>query len=62
MTLQTVLKELKSHSDPEAVRGMARFAVGGANTLGISIPVLRDMAKRIGPSGLIRGMSRTNAS
>jgi len=48
MTLQTVLKELKSNSDPEAVKGMARFAVGGENTLGISIPVLRDMAKRIG--------------
>jgi 3-methyladenine DNA glycosylase AlkD len=48
MTLQRVLKELKSHSNPEAVRGMARFAVGGANTLGISIPVLRDLAKRTG--------------
>ena len=41
--MHTVLKELKSHADPEAVKGMARFAVGGANTLGISIPVLRDM-------------------
>jgi 3-methyladenine DNA glycosylase AlkD len=50
MTLQTILKELNSHADPEAVKGMARFAVGGADTLGISIPVLRDMAKRIGRS------------
>jgi 3-methyladenine DNA glycosylase AlkD len=48
MTLQAVLNELKSHADPAAVRGMARFAVGGADTLGVSIPVLRDMAKRIG--------------
>jgi len=27
---------------------MKQFAVGGANTLGISIPVLRAMAKKIG--------------
>ncbi len=60
MTLQSVLKELKSHSSPEAVRGMARFAVGGANTLGISIPVLRDMAKRIGKDhGLALGLWKT---
>jgi 3-methyladenine DNA glycosylase AlkD len=60
MTLQSVLKEVKSHSDPEAVKGMARFAVGGANTLGISIPVLRDMAKRIGKDhGIALGLWNT---
>jgi 3-methyladenine DNA glycosylase AlkD len=48
MTLKSVLDELKSYSDPEAAKDMAQFAVGGANTLGISIPVLRDMAKRTG--------------
>jgi 3-methyladenine DNA glycosylase AlkD len=48
MDVKNVLKELKSRADPEAVKGMARFGVGGANTLGVSIPVLRDMAKRIG--------------
>jgi 3-methyladenine DNA glycosylase AlkD len=48
MTLQSVVRELKSRSDPEAARGMARFAVGSTHTLGVSIPILRGMAKRIG--------------
>jgi 3-methyladenine DNA glycosylase AlkD len=59
-TLQFVMRELKSHADPEAARGMARFAVGGAHTLGVSIPILRGMAKRIGKNhDLALGLWRT---
>ena len=43
-----VLKRLESLADPEAVAGMAKFAVGGQNTLGISVPTLRQLAKEIG--------------
>ena len=42
-----IIKKLKTLSNPKNVEGMKRFAVGGENTLGISIPVLRKMAKEI---------------
>lgn len=43
-----IIKELKSVANPEAIQGMARFGINPKNTLGVSIPVLRDMAKRTG--------------
>jgi 3-methyladenine DNA glycosylase AlkD len=42
-----IINKLKTLSNPKNVEGMKRFAVGGKNTLGISIPVLRKMAKAI---------------
>lgn len=39
---------LKAHSNPVAVQGMARFGISSTNTLGISIPTLRNMAREIG--------------
>jgi 3-methyladenine DNA glycosylase AlkD len=48
MTLQTaeeILAHLKSLADPENVEGMARFGINPANTLGVSIPTLRGLAK-----------------
>ncbi len=46
--LEEYLKQLKSLADPEAAAGMARFGINPENTLGVSIPVLRKMAKEIG--------------
>jgi len=46
--IEKYLKQLKSLSDPEAVAGMARFGINPDNTLGVSIPTLRKMAKEIG--------------
>ena len=43
-----VLRRLRSHSNPEAVKGMARFGINPKNTYGVSIPVLRKMAKELG--------------
>lgn len=43
-----ILKELTSLANPDNVRGMARFGINPHNTLGVSIPVLRSMAKKIG--------------
>ncbi|MBN1157232.1 DNA alkylation repair protein [Candidatus Woesearchaeota archaeon] len=43
-----ILKTLKSRSNPENVKGMARFGINQKNTLGVSIPILRDTAKKIG--------------
>ncbi|MDO8726209.1 MAG: DNA alkylation repair protein [Candidatus Methanoperedens sp.] len=46
--LEKYLKRLKSLADPEAAAGMARFGINPDNTLGVSIPALRKIAKEIG--------------
>ena len=48
MQYNDIIKKLKSLSDPEAVKGMARFGINPKNTYGVSIPNLRKMAKEIG--------------
>ena len=48
MTLDEVLDSLKSQANPDNVAGMARFGINPTNTLGISIPTLRKLAKKIG--------------
>jgi 3-methyladenine DNA glycosylase AlkD len=45
---EEILEQLKSLSNPDAVAGMARFGINPINTYGVSIPVLRKMAKEIG--------------
>jgi 3-methyladenine DNA glycosylase AlkD len=45
---EDVLTELRSLGDPAAVAGMARFGIRSSKALGVSTPVLRAMAKRIG--------------
>jgi 3-methyladenine DNA glycosylase AlkD len=53
MEYEGILKQLKSLSDPKAVAGMARFGINPKNTYGVSIPVLRKMAKQIGKNHLL---------
>ena len=48
MNSDQVLDRLKAHSNYDAVKGMARFGINTTNTLGVSIPVIRKMAKEIG--------------
>ena len=48
MSSESVLRELRSHGDPAAVKGMARFGISSSNTLGLSIPTIRSIAKRVG--------------
>jgi len=43
-----IIKKLKSLANPKNVEGMARFGISSQKTLGVSIPVLRKMAKQIG--------------
>ena len=50
---KTLIKKIKSLSNPEAVTGMARFGISPKNTYGVSIPVLRKMAKEIGENHLL---------
>lgn len=47
MQYNGIIVKLKSLSDPEAVKGMARFGINPENTYGVSVPNLRKMAKEI---------------
>ena len=48
MDSNDVFKKLKSLANPKNVAGMARFGINSKNTLGISIPYLRKLAKELG--------------
>jgi len=48
MNCGDVLQRIKDLADPRAVEGMARFGINTENTYGVSVYVLRDMAKKIG--------------
>jgi len=50
---EEILIKLKSLSNPKAVAGMARFGINPKDTYGVSIPVLRKMAKQIGRKHLL---------
>ena len=48
MQYNEIIQKIKSLANPKNVEGMARFGINPANTYGVSIPVLRKMAKEIG--------------
>ena len=48
MQYNDIIQKLKSLSDPEAVKGMARFGINPENTFGVSVPNLRSTAKETG--------------
>lgn len=48
MTPEEVIAELHRHANPRNVEGMARYGIATTNTLGISLPTLRAIAKRCG--------------
>lgn len=51
MTLaEDVPARLRSHANPANVAGMARYGINAAGTLGVPIPVLRQLAKECGRS------------
>lgn len=47
MTKDQVISQLKKHSNPDNVAGMARFGISSTNTLGVNVPTLRNLAKQI---------------
>lgn len=53
MEIDEIITRLKSLSNPKSVEGMARFGINPENTLGVSIPALRKMAKEIGISHIL---------
>ncbi len=48
MQAEEVLQRLKSLADPAAVAGMAKFGINPTNTLGVSVPKLRGIARDLG--------------
>ena len=50
-----IVKRLRSLADPANVAGMARFGINPDGTLGVSIPILRKMAREIGRDHRLAG-------
>jgi 3-methyladenine DNA glycosylase AlkD len=48
MKYENIIKQLKQLSNPDSVKGMARYGINPNNNLGISIYKLREFAKEIG--------------
>lgn len=48
MQYNDIIQKIKSHADPEAVKGMARFGINPENTYGVSVYALRKIAREIG--------------
>ncbi len=48
MTKASIVRRLKSLANPANVAGMARYGISTQGTLGVSVPVLRGLAKEIG--------------
>ncbi|MEE8618932.1 MAG: DNA alkylation repair protein [Dehalococcoidales bacterium] len=48
MQYDDIIERLKTMSDPEAVKGMARFGINPVNTYGVSVPILRRIAREVG--------------
>ena len=55
MTLcDEIITQLRAMSSPDNVAGMARFGINAENTLGVSMPALRSMAKAYRKSDRVR--------
>lgn len=50
MDARAIVRELRALGDPVAVEGMKRFGIEGKNTLGVSVPELRRLSKKVGKS------------
>jgi len=48
MNYNEIIKTLKSNKNPKNIAGMAKFGISSKNTLGVSVPILRGLGKKIG--------------
>lgn len=53
MNFDEIVKKLKSLVNKKNVEGMAKFGINPKNTLGVSVPKLRNLAKKIGKNHLL---------
>lgn len=49
-----VVRTLEEFGNPENVTGMARFGISSHNTLGVPMPVLRDLAKEVSRDPIVK--------
>ncbi|MGD9058380.1 MAG: DNA alkylation repair protein [Desulfobacterales bacterium] len=61
MQLNDVIAELKSLGDPGSAAGMARYGIKSDRALGISIPKLQGLAKKIGTNRKLAGQLWSSA-
>ena len=60
MSVETILAEMRSRANPRAVDGMMKFGISPEGTLGLPMPWLREMSKRLGKDHrLARGLWET---
>src|SRR2546426_7466284 len=50
ISVEHIIGQLKRRGSPQAVIGMARFGIQTGTAFGVSIPQLRDLAKKVGTS------------
>jgi 3-methyladenine DNA glycosylase AlkD len=55
MQIRDVIAELKSMGNPKAAAGMARYGIKADRALGVSIPKLQSLAKKIGKNHKLAG-------
>lgn len=48
-----IISELRSHANPDNVQGMSRYGINPHNTLGVSMPVVRELGKRVGKNHIL---------
>jgi len=48
MSVESILAEMRAKRDPKVVEEMRRFGIASEGTLGLSVPYLRRLSKRIG--------------
>jgi 3-methyladenine DNA glycosylase AlkD len=53
--VKAILRALKSLANPANVAGMARYGISSKGTLGVSVPVLRKLAKELGVNHQLAG-------
>ena len=53
MTVNEVVTQLRFLANPESLPGMARYGIATDNALGVSMPQLRQLARRTGQGHLL---------
>ena len=61
MQFKDIIAELKSLGNPESAAGMARYGIKSDRALGVSIPELQGLAKKIGANRKLAGQLWSSA-
>ena len=53
VSVNSILRDLRALSNPKNLAGMARFGINPKNTLGVSVPQIREMARKAGKNHVL---------